>query len=171
MRPDVREFTAGEIYRDDHVRISAIEVDHIEREIARCYGFRIEVEGKIVAYSGDTKPCPAVKILAQDADLLIHECTFTEAFMEHRRKTGVGTVAHTSPLELGRLATSAGVKSLVATHIGHVDSLSPVLKRAASKHLPVDLMGPQQIDSMITDIRKEFSGPVRVAHDLMRIDL
>ena len=172
MRPEVREYaTEGLIYQDAHIRVTAIEVDHIEREIARCYGFRIEAEGRIVAYSGDTRPCSGSAKLAQDADLLIHECTFSEAVMEHRRRTGVGTVAHTSPLELGALAASAGVRSLVATHIGHMDSLSPVLKRAAGKHLPVDLMGPQQLDAMVADIRKDYAGPLRIAHDLMRIDL
>ena len=84
-----------------------------------------------------------------DADLLIHECTFPEAFIEHRRKSHVGTFAHTSPSDLGRLAAQCGVKQLVATHIGHVDSTSPVLKRAAARHLPVDLMGPHQIDAFV----------------------
>ena len=63
------------------------------------------------------------------------------------------------------------VKHLIATHIGHVDSLSPVLKRAAVKHMPVELMGPQQIDAFVTDIRHAYKGPLQIAHDLMRIDL
>jgi ribonuclease Z len=171
MRPEVREYQAnGLIHTDENVRITAIEVDHIEQEIARCYGLRIEAEGKIIVFSGDTRPCQGIEELVQGADLLIHECAFSEEVMEHRRKTGVGTVAHTSPLELGRLAASAKVKSLVATHIGHMDSLSPVLKRAAAKQLPVELMGPHQLDAMVADIRKEYPGPLRIAHDLMRID-
>ena len=60
---------------------------------------------------------------------------------------------------------------MVATHIGHVDSLSPVLKRAAGKHLPVDLMGPHQIDAFVSEIRSVYRGPLQIAHDLMRIDL
>jgi ribonuclease Z len=85
--------------------------------------------------------------------------------------TCVPTAAHTSPTELGRLAKQAGVKSLVATHFGHFDSLSPVLKRAAGKHLPVELMGPEQLDNMVSDIRLSYVGPLRLAHDLMRIEL
>jgi ribonuclease Z len=171
MRPEVREIAPGLVYQDEHVRVFADYVDHIPREICECYGVRLEAEGKIVAFSGDTKPCETMVELARDADLLIHECTFPEAFIEHRRKSGVGTFAHTSPLELGEIATKAGVKSLVATHFGHFDSLSPVLKRAAGKHLPVDLMGPHQLDAVIADIRRGYRGPVRLAHDLMRIDL
>ena len=40
-----------------------------------------------------------------------------------------------------------------------------------SKHMPVDLMGPALMEEMITDIRKNWSGDLRMAHDLMRIDV
>jgi ribonuclease Z len=46
-----------------------------------------------------------------------------------------------------------------------------VLKRAAAKHLPVELMGPHQIDAFVQDIRRSYQGPLQIAHDLMRIDL
>ncbi len=171
IRPFVQEFKAGVIYKDEDLHVTAIEVDHIPREISCCYGFRIEVEGKVIAFSGDTKPCAAIDELAHKADLLIHECTFPQAMIEHRLKSGVGTAAHTSPSELGKIAARAQVRSLVATHFGHFDSLSPVLKRAAGKHLPVELMGPHQLDAMSKDIRAEYAGEFRLAHDLMRIDL
>lgn len=171
VRPQVSEYDAGLVFQDDDIRVTAAPVDHIPSEISPCFGFRIEAEGKIVVFSGDTKPCEGISTLALDADLLIHECTFTEPFIEHRRKSGVGTFAHTSPSDLGRLAVSARVKHVVATHIGHVDSLNPVLHRAAGKHLPVELMGPQQIDEFVRDIRTTYQGPLQIAHDLMRIDL
>jgi ribonuclease Z len=109
--------------------------------------------------------------LARDADVLIHECTFPEAFIEHRRKSKVGTFSHTSPAELGKIATRADVKSLVATHIGHFESLNPVIHRASAHHLPIDLMGPHMMDDVVRDIRKYYGGPLRMAHDLMRIDV
>ena len=68
---------------------------------------KLEAEGKVVAFSGDTAPCEAMVRLAKDADLLIHECTFPESFLAHRAKSGVGTYSHTSPLELGKIATRA----------------------------------------------------------------
>jgi ribonuclease Z len=171
VRPQVSEYNVGVVFEDRDIRITAQAVDHIPPEISPCFGFRIEAEGKIVVFSGDTKPCDGIALLAHDADLLIHECTFTENFIEHRRKTAVGTFSHTSPSDLGRLAVSANVKNLIATHIGHVDSLSPVLKRAAGKHLPVELMGPEQIDEFVRQIRSTYPGPLQIAHDLMRIDL
>lgn len=171
IRPAVREYTEGVVFEDKDIRVTAALMDHIPVEISPCYGFRIEAEGKIVTFSGDTAPCEGIRRISKGADLLIHECTFTEAFIEHRRKSAVGTFSHTSPAELGKLAVEAGVKQLLATHIGHVDSLSPVLKRAAGKHLPVDLMGPHQIDAFVQEIRSAYKGPLRIAHDLMRIDL
>jgi ribonuclease Z len=171
IRPKVTEYDSGVIFEDADIKVTADHVDHIPREISPCYGFRIEAEGKVVTFSGDTAPCEGIVRLSRDADLLIHECTFTEAFIEHRRKSQVGTFSHTSPGELGRLAVDCRVKHLIATHIGHVDSLSPVLKRAAVKHMPVELMGPQQIDAFVTDIRRAYKGPLQIAHDLMRIDL
>jgi ribonuclease Z len=171
IRPKVTEYTAGVIHDDGELRVTAALMDHIPPDVSPCYGFRIEAEGKVVVFSGDTAPCDNILTLSRGADLLIHECTFTEAFIEHRRKSQVGTFSHTSPQDLGRLAVDAGVKQVVATHIGHVDSLSPVLKRAAGKHLPVDLMGPHQIDAFVSEIRRVYRGPLQIAHDLMRIDL
>lgn len=171
VRPVVREYEAGVILEDRDLRVTAAPVQHIPREVSPCFGFRIEAEGKTVVFSGDTAPCDNILALSRGADLLIHECTFTEAFIEHRRRSKVGTFAHTSPADLGRLAVAAGVKQLVATHIGHVDSLSTVLKRAAKKHMPVELMGPHQIDAFVKEIRSVYGGPLQIAHDLMRIDL
>jgi ribonuclease Z len=171
VRPKVTEYDAGVVFEDRDIKVIADHMDHIPPDISPCYGFRIEAEGKVVTFSGDTAPCDGIARLSRGADLLIHECTFTEPFIEHRRKSQVGTFSHTSPSDLGRLAVESGVKHLVATHIGHVDSLSPVLKRAAGKHMPVELMGPQQIDEFVRDIRQTYKGPLRIAHDLMRIDL
>ena len=169
VRPDVREIEPGVVYQDADIKIIAQHVDHLPHDVCECFGVRVEADGKVVAFSGDTKPCPAMVSLAKDADLLIHECTFPESFIAHRAKTGVGTFAHTSPLGLGLIARESNAKSVVATHFGHFDSTSPVLRRAAVKHLPVDLMGPHLMDEVVIDIRKNYAGPLRIAHDLMQI--
>lgn len=171
IRPDVRECSPGPAYKDDYVAMRCDWVEHIPREISQCFGVRLEAEGKCIAFSGDTAPCEAMVRLAQGADLLIHECTFPEAFIEHRRRTGVGTFAHTSPTELGILASRARVKALAATHFGHFESTSPVIRQAGKLHFPVDLMGPHLMDEVVKDIRKNYGGPLFIAHDLLRIDI
>ncbi len=171
VRPLVSEYGDGIVFRDSDIKVTAEAVDHIPRDISPCFGFRIEAENKVIVFSGDTRPCEGIARLASKADLLIHECTFTNDFIEHRKKSGVGTFAHTSPADLGRLAAAANARSVIATHIGHVDSVNPVLKRAAGKHLPVELMGPHQIDEFVRQIRCTYSGPLRIAHDLMSVEV
>ena len=171
VRPDVREFQPGLIFDDGLVKVHADYVEHIQPELLHCFGFRIETLGSVIAFSGDTAPCESMVRLAQGADLLIHECTFPEEALEFRRKVQIGTYAHTSPTELGRLATRAEVKSLVATHFGHFDTTNPVLKTSLAKHMPIELVGPAFMESVVRDIRKHYSGPLTIAKDLMRIDL
>lgn len=171
VRPEVHEFGPGLVFDDGVVRIHADYVEHIPREILHCFAFRIEAAGKVLVFSGDTAPCEAVVRLAQGADLLIHECTFPEEALEFRRKTNIGTYAHTSPTELGKLATRAGAKSVVATHFGHFDTTSPIMKRYLAKHMPIELVGPEFMESVVRDIRKHYAGPLTMARDLMRIDL
>lgn len=171
IRPKVVEFGPGLIFDDGLVKIYADYVDHIAPDILHCFGFRIEALGKSIAFSGDTKPCDTMRRYAKDCDLLIHECTFPEEALAFRRETQIGTSDHTSPLELGKLAAAAGARSVVATHFGHFDTTHPVLKGYLAKHMPIELVGPDFMDSVLRDIRKHYDGPLRLAHDLMRIDL
>jgi ribonuclease Z len=171
IRPEVTEFAPGLIYEDDLVKIYADYVDHIEPDILHCFGFRMEVLGRSIAFSGDTKPCDTMRRFAKDCDLLIHECTFPEEALEFRARTQIGTSDHTSPLELGRLAAQAGARQVVATHFGHFDTTNPVLKGYLQAHMPIELVGPSFMESVVKDIRAHYDGPLRLAHDLMRIDL
>ena len=171
IRPKIREMQPGVVYEDDDIRITADLVDHIPRELSECFGVRIEAEDKVIAFSGDTAPCETMVKLADGADLLIHECTFPESFIEFRRRTGVGIHAHTGPTDLGKIAARARVKQLIPTHFGHFDSTSPVLKYAARNHCPVDEMGPHLFDEMARDIRQTYNGPLTFARDQLRIEL
>lgn len=70
-------------------------------------GYRLEAEGKIVAYSGDTDVCEEIVELGRGADLLILECS-----MPDERKTH----GHLTPSECGRIAWQARCRHLVLTH-------------------------------------------------------
>ena len=39
-----------------------------------CHGYRLHIDGGIVAYTGDTRMCDAVLRLAAGADVLVVEC-------------------------------------------------------------------------------------------------
>ena len=172
LKPDVRECEPGVVFEDELVKVSACYVEHIPREISPCFGLRLDsVDGKSVVFSGDTAPCDRLIDLAQDCDLLVHECTFPEKALEFRRKANVGTWAHTSPVELGKIAAASRCKSLVATHFGSFDTTYPVLRDMMSVHMPRDLIGPAFMEDVVADIRRSYPGDLRLAHDGMRIDL
>lgn len=172
LKPDVRECEPGLVFEDGLVRVTACHVEHIPREISPCFGLRLDArDGRSVAFSGDTAPCDRFIELARDVDLMIHECTFPESAIAHRKTINVGTWAHTSPTELGRLAAEARAKSLVATHFGSYDTTNPVVRRLMSVHMPADIIGPDLLDEVASDIRAGYRGELRLAHDLMRIDL
>ena len=171
LTPDIRTIKPGAVWEDERVRVTAVYAEHIPREITECFAFKFEAEGKSVVFSSDTKPCAAVESLAEGADLLVHECTFPRSALEFRDKVGIGTSAHTSPEDLGKLASRAGVKSLIATHFGHFDATNPVLKTILTHHMPIEKVGPGLLDEMVEDIRRSYSGPLQLARDLSRHEL
>ena len=172
LKPDVRECVPGVVFEDDLVKVSACYVEHIPREISPCFGLRMDtVDGKSMVFSGDTAPCDRLIELARDCDLLIHECTFPQKAIDFRSKAGIGTWAHTSPLDLGRIAVESRARNVVATHFGHFDTTNPVLKKHLAKHMPIELVGPHFMEDVVEDIRKSYAGPLWLARDLMRIDI
>ena len=172
LAPEVRECKPGLVYQDEFVKVSACHVEHIPREISPCFALRMDsVDGQSLVFSGDTAPCERLIELAQDCDLLIHECTFPQKAIDFRSQAGIGTWAHTSPFDLGKIAVNARAKSLVATHFGHFDTTNPVLRKHLAKHMPAELIGPEFMEEVVADIRRTYRGSLRIAHDLMRIDL
>jgi ribonuclease Z len=68
--------------------------------------------GRRLVYSSDTAPCSSVEKLTSNADLLIHEATFTDDYGEKAIEMG-----HSTPSQAAQLAKRAGVLQLVLTHI------------------------------------------------------
>ena len=55
------------------LRFRAVEVDHVP--YLRCFGYLFDRgDDGIVAYSGDTTPCPGLDELASESDVLVVEC-------------------------------------------------------------------------------------------------
>jgi ribonuclease Z len=172
LTPPVIECEPGLVYEDDLVKVTACHVEHIPEEISPCFGLRMDtIDGQSVVFSGDTAPCDRLIELAMDCDLLIHECTFPQKFIDFRAKAGVGTWSHTSPTEFGRIATECRAKLAVATHFGHFDTTNAVLKKLSASHMPADLVGPHMMDEVLNEIRSTYQGPLRLAVDGMRIDI
>ena len=68
--------------------------------------------GRLVLYSGDTRPCNEIVERAAGADLLIHDCTFADEGSDRARET-----SHSTAREAAQVAERAGAKRLFLTHL------------------------------------------------------
>jgi ribonuclease Z len=68
--------------------------------------------GRRVVLAGDTAPCEMTRLVAFDADLLVHEATFLDEEADRAAET-----RHSTARQAAELAAAAGVKMLALTHI------------------------------------------------------
>jgi ribonuclease Z len=67
--------------------------------------------GKVIAYCLDTRPCEAAEELARNADLLIHEATYTADLSREAREFG-----HSTASQAAGVAAAAESRRLLLTH-------------------------------------------------------
>ncbi len=68
--------------------------------------------GRRIVFSGDTRPCDAIRAAAWRCDLLVHEATFMDEHADRARKTG-----HSTTTEAASLAAEAEVGLLALVHL------------------------------------------------------
>jgi ribonuclease BN (tRNA processing enzyme) len=87
-------------------KVKAFRMTHVGVE---ALGYRIEVDGAVLAYTGDTGPTPEAIEMAQGADVFLAEATYQD---------GVKLMPfHMSATQAGEHATLAGVGQLILTHL------------------------------------------------------
>src|SRR5918998_3444626 len=91
-------------------RLSWAPVEHRRESIA----YRLDAEGGAFVYTGDTEYSASVVELARDADTLLIECAFPDASP---------IPGHMTPSGVANIASEAGVRRVVLTHIFPVTDL------------------------------------------------
>lgn len=104
MRVNVHEILEGE--HDLGFKVTCSKLFHSYTG----FGYRVEIDGKTICYSGDTGVCDASYQLFKNADLLIHECSFLPGQKDER---GWG---HVDPYTAAQIAKDVSAKKLVLTH-------------------------------------------------------
>jgi ribonuclease BN (tRNA processing enzyme) len=106
------EFDFRELVDAQAIRIGPFSVTpHLVNHPAEAYGIRVEADGEVLAYTGDTDATANLTPLCHGADLVLSD----SAFVEGRDQTrGV----HLTARRAGHAATAAGgVRLLVLTHL------------------------------------------------------
>lgn len=163
-RPDLRklvaahEYTEGEVLKTDKVRISALR--NVHPPITESFALKFEFPGKTVVFSGDTAYHPPLAQFAKGADILVHEAMLGPAIeFIVRANPNAATIlqhlknSHTLVADVGRIATAAGVKTLVLSHFVPADA--------------PNVTEQQWIDG----VRETWKGDLVLAKDLMQIKL
>ena len=161
----------GAVFRDENVSVEAAENSHFHFAPGspaygryKSYSYRFTTKDKTIVFTGDTGPSEAVTELAKGADLLVSEVLDPDEARDIRVKSGdwarMSPVQqdafmhhmleeHMTPEDVGEMASRAGVKAVVLTHI---------------------LTGSDPKDDylrFVARVKQRFSGPVTAAKDLM----
>lgn len=92
---------------------------------SRCFGYRFEINGKIITLCTDTGYCPTALELSRGADLLMAECAYKEGQV-------VESWPHLNPELAAKLAKDAGVKKLALMHFD-AENYQTLSQRAKAK--------------------------------------
>lgn len=135
-----------------------------EERTFRSLSFRFDVPGKSIVYTGDTGPSDAVTRLAKDADLLVAELIDVEFTIANLRRRAADLSSadlanmeshlrshHITTADIGAMASAAGVKSVVITHLAGGGSAAD-----------------GSAERYVREVKVKFTGDVRVASDLER---
>lgn len=146
----------GVVMRDERVKVTAALVEH--PPVAPAFAYRFDGPDRSIVFSGDTRPSQALVELARGADVLVHEVMYLPALerliaseAQAARLRQHLLDSHTTTEQVGRLASEAGVKTLVLNHFvpgGDASLTDAVWREAVAPH---------------------FSGELIVGRDLMEI--
>jgi ribonuclease BN (tRNA processing enzyme) len=163
-RPDPRKLLIakdiaeeGVVLQTADVTVTAFRTPH--PPITDNFAYKFETPDGVIVFSSDTAYNPKLAEFAKGADVLVHEALYVP-WVERlvaRVKNGATLKkhlleSHTAVEDVGKIAAAAGVKVLVLSHL-----------------VPGDLDVTD--DTWTEGVKKNFSGRIVVARDLMELKL
>jgi ribonuclease Z len=136
----------GVVYEHDGMKVTAFEVDH---SISPAFGYRIDVSGRSVVISGDTRYSEELIRNAQGVDVLVHEVVFGPPGLTMEQQ--LITNGHTLPDRAAQVFAATKPKLAIYSH--------------------VILFGGASDDDVMSATRKAYSGRVEMGTDLSVIEI
>jgi ribonuclease Z len=139
----VTEIQSGVAYERGGMKVTAFDVPH---SISPAFGYRIDVNGRSIVLSGDTRYSETLIRNAQGVDVLVHEVVFGATTPEQQQITN----AHTPPEQAAQVFAAAKPKLAIYSHL--------ILFGASA-------------DDVMTATRKVYGGRVEMGSDLTVIEV
>ena len=154
---EAHEFSSdGVVLQDENVTVTAALVDH--PPVTPAFAYRFDCPDRSIVISGDTRPSPNLVRLAHGADVLVHEVMYLPGIeglvSDESNATSLRQhllASHTTTEQVGRIATEAGVRTLVLSHF--VPGGAPVIPDEVWREA----------------VRPYFAGNLIVGRDLLEI--
>src|SRR3954467_4802655 len=112
----------GLVMQDENVKVTAALVNH--PPVVPAFAYRFETSDRSIVISGDTTPTESLIELAAGADVLVHEALFVPGVERLAARVPNASALkksilshHTAAADAGRVASKAGVKTLVLSHL------------------------------------------------------
>ncbi len=138
------EIERGVVYERGGMKVTAFEVDH---SLSPAFGYRIDVNGRSVVLSGDTRYSETLIQNAQGVDVLVHEVVFGGQTIEQQLITS----AHTLPEQAAQVFAAAKPRLAIYSHL--------------------ILFGGVSDADVISATRKAYAGRVEMGTDLTVIEI
>ncbi len=116
------------------------------RHASLTMGYRLELDGRTIAYCSDTGYCENAVTLGRSADLLITECAYKEG-------QSLEEWPHLNPESAARIAREAGAKRLSLTHFD-AEVYKSISERKASERIATGIFATTTaaIDDIVIEI-------------------
>ncbi|WP_205710174.1 MBL fold metallo-hydrolase [Paraburkholderia silviterrae] len=162
----------------DGVRVRTVRNSHFDMppghhlpDGTQSLGYRFDVDGQSITFTGDTGPSDAMTGLAKGTDILVSEVIDKDGMEQQAladKKRPVAAMKaevehfgtqHLSPQDAGAMAAKAGAKQLVYTHIATVFGATPPNGDAIER---------EAIARIVAETKQVYNGKVAVSNDLDR---